>query len=114
MRDCMAVRLRRRSKTERSRLALSEQIQHLLIKLVAAELLVLNVTTLAVEHAEATLQVPERPAPARFLPQRQAIPHPGQHHLVRRAIERAPFTDVDAHALLLKLLPGLDAFLGHG
>ena len=49
-------------------LALFQQVQHLPVELVAAKVLVLDVGALAVEHTKGAVQIPERPAPTRFLP----------------------------------------------
>src|SRR5213592_4491213 len=56
-----------------------QQLEHLAVEFIAAKIFVVHVTAAAVEHAEAAAQVPQRPAPSRFLPQFQAVPHPGQH-----------------------------------
>ena len=49
-------------------LALFQQVQHLPVELVAAKVLMLDVSALAIEHTKGAVQIPERPAPARFLP----------------------------------------------
>ncbi|HWV99083.1 MAG TPA: hypothetical protein VNZ64_05255 [Candidatus Acidoferrum sp.] len=75
-----------------------------------AEILVLNILALAVEHAKTAAQIPLRPALAGLPAQHEIVLHESQRDRVGRPVEHPPFTHVHADALLFQVFPGLDAF----
>ena len=89
----------------------TQQLQHLAIELVTPEIVIGDILTAAVEYAEASAKIPQCPAPAGFLPQLQAVAHPGQYDSVRRMLMGAPFAHMNADAFPRQCLPRCDAHL---
>ena len=72
---------------------------------------VVDISPFGVENAETAAEIPQRPTPASFFPQIEAITHPGKCNRVGRLVECAPFADVGADSFLFEFLPGQDALL---
>src|SRR4051794_35138541 len=95
----------RKARGELAGLTGPQQLQHGTVELMAVERFVPHVGAAAVQYAEGAAQVPEGPAPAGLFPQREVVLHPGEDHVVRGELVRAPFADVHADVQLLDSLP---------
>ena len=78
----------------------TQKFEHLAVELMTSEVFVGNVFALAIENAKTASEVPERVTPTGFVPNRKAIRHPGECHLVRCLVVASPLSNVNLHALL--------------
>ena len=70
-----------------------QEVEHLTVELMAVEVLVIDIGAAAVEDAEGTAEVPQRPAEMEFTEDVEFIAEPGKGDVVGRAVVGAELTD---------------------
>ena len=87
-----------------------QQFEHLTVEQMTAKAFVGSIVPVAVEDAERPAQVPHRPAPTSFLPEREYVAHPRKAGVARGLIIAAPFANMNWYTLFHERLPLQDQF----
>src|SRR5215471_14530669 len=74
------------------------EFEHFPVQLMALEIFVSHILATAVQHSKVASQIPHCEAPACFVPEREAIFHPGKRHRMRGFVVATPLAGVHLHA----------------